>query len=430
MSLSGRVTLCKSFLGSIPLYFMSLYRAPTNVIDAIEKMRRKFIWGVSEQGKSKISWVAWQKTIAPRNLGGLGIGSLKLANTSLLAKWWWRWKLEKNSLWVNVIKALHKISVSPTSSAVKARFSGVWSNIFKSGTSLLSFNLNIEDLFSRSNGNGQQTLFWLDRWIRGVPLKLRFPDLFEQDSHKECSVANRVSQNSTGGLTWNWSWLGDIDLERLANLEELLQSVSVSQSEDSWKWEGDPSGVFSVKSLRIIIENVSNSPFAGTLFWNKWIPPRVNCFVWRLLLNRIPTKLNLIVRGINLPSDSCPLCNSERETEVHLFYLCPVFLEIWKWVSNWCGIKVGHFNSLEQLYFNVLDGGGSPRKQRFLEVVVGTVFWLICKSRNDAVFNRKFFSASLAVSELQVVLFTWFKYRAKWKVLDWSLWCCNRISLL
>ena len=43
LSFAGRVTLCNAIIGSLPLYFMSLYRAPTNVIDAIEKLRRKFI---------------------------------------------------------------------------------------------------------------------------------------------------------------------------------------------------------------------------------------------------------------------------------------------------------------------------------------------------------------------------------------------------
>ncbi|KAJ9568131.1 hypothetical protein OSB04_004097 [Centaurea solstitialis] len=101
------ITLCKSVLGSLPLYYMSLYRAPTNVIDAIEKMRRKFIWGVSDSGNSKICWVNWSTLIAPNKLGGLGVGSIKAANISLLIKWWWRLRNESHSLWAKVIYAIH-----------------------------------------------------------------------------------------------------------------------------------------------------------------------------------------------------------------------------------------------------------------------------------------------------------------------------------
>lgn len=36
LSFGGRVVLCKSVLGSIPLYFFSLFKAPLKVIDSIE----------------------------------------------------------------------------------------------------------------------------------------------------------------------------------------------------------------------------------------------------------------------------------------------------------------------------------------------------------------------------------------------------------
>jgi len=36
LSFAGRVTLCKAVIGSLPLYFISLYRASANVIDAIK----------------------------------------------------------------------------------------------------------------------------------------------------------------------------------------------------------------------------------------------------------------------------------------------------------------------------------------------------------------------------------------------------------
>ncbi|KAJ9549852.1 hypothetical protein OSB04_022395 [Centaurea solstitialis] len=221
-----------------------------------------------------------------------------------------------------------------------------------------------------------------------------------------------VAQGSIPGVRNNQK---AIDPERLAILEELIQNVSLSNSEDSWIWEGDPSGIFSVRSLRNIIDNVSNSPFAGITFWNKWLPPRVNCFVWRLLKKRIPTKPNLMTRGINLPSDLCPLCNMEKETEVHLFFSCPKVIDVWIWVSNWCGVELGHINSLDQLIFNLLDGSNSDRKRRFSEAVAGTTLWLIWKFRNNLVFNHKSFSASIVATEVQASLFTWLKYRAKCK---------------
>ena len=50
--------------------------------------------------------VTWEKAIPPKDMGGLGIGSLRMQNTALLLKWWWRLGKEKTVLWRKV--ACHK----------------------------------------------------------------------------------------------------------------------------------------------------------------------------------------------------------------------------------------------------------------------------------------------------------------------------------
>ena len=134
------------------------------------------------------------------------------------------------------------------------------------------------------------------------------------------------------------------------NLEEYF-TRSADRGEIKYTWKGDPSGIFSVKSLRLILDNVINSPFAGAHYWNKWLPPRVNCFVWRLLLNRIPTRVNLHSRGLNIPSEVCPLCVSNVETVEHLFLSCPAIKKVWDWFHKWCNLHMVQYNSLEQLIF-------------------------------------------------------------------------------
>lgn len=45
--------------------------------------------------------------LAPKELGGLGNGSLKAMNWGLLLKWLWRFKDQSEALWVQVVKAIH-----------------------------------------------------------------------------------------------------------------------------------------------------------------------------------------------------------------------------------------------------------------------------------------------------------------------------------
>lgn len=67
------------------------------------------------------------------------------------------------------------------------------------------------------------------------------------------------------------------------------------------------------------------------------VPSKVVAFAWKVLLNRIPTKVNLRVRNI-LPldgSEMCVLCNRREETCVHLFIHCDFANSVWRRVMTW-----------------------------------------------------------------------------------------------
>ncbi|XP_023772890.1 uncharacterized protein LOC111921539 [Lactuca sativa] len=53
LSFRGRLTLTKAVLGSLPTFYFSLFLAPTCILKTLEKIRRRFLWGGSEnQGRS------------------------------------------------------------------------------------------------------------------------------------------------------------------------------------------------------------------------------------------------------------------------------------------------------------------------------------------------------------------------------------------
>ncbi|KAJ9564562.1 hypothetical protein OSB04_000528 [Centaurea solstitialis] len=264
--------------------------------------------------------------------------------------------------------------------------------------------------FIRLVGRRDNTFFWKDRWISSIPLQDLFLDLYELESNKLCSLASRLQRHTNG---------------RIEELENTLRNTILSEKDDSWSWEGDPSGIFSVKFVRIILDNVINSPYAGLHYLNKWLPPRINCF---LLLIRIPIRANLRVRGINIPSDVCPLCASNEETVEHLFLSCPATKNVWDGFHNWCGLKKVHYNSLEQLIFEVADQGKSNKQKHFLEVACGGVLWFLWKARNNVVFNGKGLSGPLVMDEVQASLYAWLKYRSNCNSILWPMWCCNPLA--
>ncbi|XP_026378390.1 uncharacterized protein LOC113272807 [Papaver somniferum] len=102
LSRAGKITLINSVLSSIPIYYMSLFEMHVSVIKKLEKIMRDFLWNYNK-GKKKIHLVKWRTLCIRKNLGGLGIKSLKKMNKALLSKWTWRFAVEDGILWKAIV---------------------------------------------------------------------------------------------------------------------------------------------------------------------------------------------------------------------------------------------------------------------------------------------------------------------------------------
>ncbi|GJU25984.1 transposon TX1 [Tanacetum coccineum] len=79
---------------------------------------------------------------------------------------------------------------------------------------------------------------------------------------------------------------------------------------DRWRWALHESGEFTVKELTKMVEEKILNVDTGVdaTIWNKWVPEKVNIFVWRTLKRRLPVREELDKRGIDLDSLLCPSC--------------------------------------------------------------------------------------------------------------------------
>jgi hypothetical protein len=98
LSKGGKVTLIKSTLANMPTYFLSMFPILGSVASRIEKLQRDFLWGgVGEELKYHL--VSWPKVCTPISEGGLGIRNLLTINRTLLGKWLWRYRIERDAWW-------------------------------------------------------------------------------------------------------------------------------------------------------------------------------------------------------------------------------------------------------------------------------------------------------------------------------------------
>ncbi|GJT51276.1 hypothetical protein Tco_0977433 [Tanacetum coccineum] len=190
LSIGGRLTLTKSVLGSLGVYYFSTFKAPKKVINQLESIRRNFFWGGSLDD-NKIPWIAWKKVICPRDQGGLGIDGLGTCNQAMLVKWWWRFHTENQAIWRKVICSIHgPLGGLDDNSSLRPN-SGPWYHIAKIKDDLLKVNINLDNIFKIKLGNGQSTSFWNDIWIGDTPLVASFPRLYRLDINPDCLVCDR-----------------------------------------------------------------------------------------------------------------------------------------------------------------------------------------------------------------------------------------------
>ena len=87
LSKGGRLTLVKSVLSSIPIYFLSFSFTSLGgeQVGILESIQRKFLWGFFGSD-FKYHLVKWNIIKNPLTVGGLGVRDLRLFNVALLGK--------------------------------------------------------------------------------------------------------------------------------------------------------------------------------------------------------------------------------------------------------------------------------------------------------------------------------------------------------
>ena len=98
------MTLIKSVLTSLPIYFLSFFRIPKKVTEKLVSIQRRFLWG-GDIDQNKIAWIKWETLCLPKDKGGLGIKDLNTFNIALLGKWGWNLFQHEGQLWARVLES-------------------------------------------------------------------------------------------------------------------------------------------------------------------------------------------------------------------------------------------------------------------------------------------------------------------------------------
>nr|KAJ0191579.1 hypothetical protein LSAT_V11C800404230 [Lactuca sativa] len=343
----------------------------------------------TDENKRRINWVSWDKVVAPKTEEGLGVGSIHALNANNL---------------------LNK----PHDYLSNRNISGVWNNIASVKKELKKRAIDIGEVFKLKIKFGDNSLFWFDKWLGQETMKENFTDLYEQESRKKCYMENMITNGSFVGHCKS-SMDDQILSHHLVNLHQDISTMHLVPGENQWR--------YTVSALRKKIGQQSEpNSVLSSFTWNKLIPLKVNCFIWRTLQNKIPYAVALRLRGIHISSTSYGACINGIECANHLLMLCP-FANVVREKIFTCSVHLqmlferksshGVAYNTNPLTIFAKTWHRCPRmRKRFISICYGLV-WNLLKNRNERGFNGIFIgpNPTLGVENVKSMVYFWIKCR-------------------
>nr|GEZ11128.1 RNA-directed DNA polymerase, eukaryota [Tanacetum cinerariifolium] len=298
-SIRGRLTLLKYVLGAVPLYTMSIYKAPKGVLHEME-----------------ISFSLEPILLSEKSIGLLGIKCWLLKNMGALV-----------FLVIMPLTVLYFLNGYDVLSP-KTVLCGL-----ESLTRFMGVRLNLMLLISPHAG--------VLSYVRFIPL-----------------LRKALISFRTAGSGWCRE-------PSMVRVESLLGSFIFSPLSDRWSCDLNGEGMFRVKDIRSILDDLFLPSSNEATRWAKYVPIKVNVFAWRARLDRLPTRDNLAKRGVIMDSSLCPICGLFPENAQHFFFGCDLVRSIALRICHWWNLNWTEISSFaEWNSWSIFDD--SPPKRSFL----------------------------------------------------------------
>nr|GEX11649.1 hypothetical protein [Tanacetum cinerariifolium] len=182
LSIGGRLTLIKYVLGSIPIYYLSLFKAQLKIINLLESLRARFFWGFKDGAREPRA--AWQMEME-----------------AFKKKMLYGGKLLKTSMAPMVV-------LTPPDARL---CHGTWCEILKSFDNIKKIDPSFKGSFSLKISNGSNAMFWKDIWRQmGLNWLLEWYVVMEVSPSRRAindvsSLLSNLSISGEGANSWVWS---------------------------------------------------------------------------------------------------------------------------------------------------------------------------------------------------------------------------------
>ncbi|GKV14964.1 hypothetical protein SLEP1_g25762 [Rubroshorea leprosula] len=362
-------------------------------------------------------------------------------NLSLMGKWWGRLAVKEDGLWRKVIESKYSEGGGQWMDWVRngaGACSSWWRDVRRINTAEGEISGWLTESFRLKVGEGKDVSFWWDEWCGEFCLANKFPRLYLLSAGKEkecCQMGTMCNGSWKWILTWRRKLL-EREEEAAKELSTLIESVKISPGRlDEWEWMHSKESRYSSKTAYSLLTKVPRSLTQEKVFrrvWNPNLPSKISAFNWQLLLNRLPTKSNLLKRGLGviMGDGNCNLCQEEEEDETHLFLKCKNVRWIWKECARLWGINI----EIQEDCWKTFEHPGAwtknTRVRKGWDCTWSAIVWSIWLMRNRRIFQNQEMDSGKLLDLVQIRSFLWFKAKNAWCYFTHSDWLSNPIACL
>nr|GEX89087.1 RNA-directed DNA polymerase, eukaryota [Tanacetum cinerariifolium] len=187
-------------------------------------------------------------------------------------------------------------------------------------------------LCSKKVGDGNNTSFWFDIWKGEPNLHDTFPRMFALETDKQSTIAAKIAQVDG---SFRRPVRGGLEQDQFNKLILFIDLISLSSSQDRWVCNASGDGSFRVKDICNIIDDFILPSWSKPTRWVKFIPIKINIFVWRACRDYFPTRSNLVRRGVFIDSNACLICGAYEEDIHHILFQCDLAQAVLRHICRW-----------------------------------------------------------------------------------------------
>ncbi|RVW43982.1 DEAD-box ATP-dependent RNA helicase 17 [Vitis vinifera] len=416
---------CK--VGSLPTSYLGLplgaqYRSRA-VWDGVEERMRKKLARWKSQNISKGGRI----TLIRSTLANMPIYFMSMLSMPRKVRLSWRFAMEREAFWNQVIRGKYGEEQGGWSSK-EARGEthgvGLWKTLRKEWEVVKSRLVFVV-------GNGKRIKFWKDIWCGDEPLCVSFPSLFALAVSKDAWVKDVWRCNEGGG---SWSPLfsrpfNDWELEEVCSFFVALNRKQIQQGvDDRVIWRETNCGKFSVKSLYKSLVSGHPISFPSSAIWKVTVQPRVSFFGWEATWGKALTLDQLQRRGWAL-ANRCYLCQRHEESIDHILLHCEKVRTLWVLLYSMFGVQWVLPATVKETLSGWNGSFVGKKRKGVWKASPLCLFWTVWKTRNKVAFEEE----ELSIQRLKAsfVYFLWSETKRSIKdgpstLVDFVGWVASR----